>query len=31
VEDLIDVGDTIPDNPQDGTIVIPAPAVVVSR
>ena len=31
VEDLIDAGDPIPDNPQDGTIVIPAPAVVVSR
>ena len=30
-EDLIDAGDPIPDNPQDGTIVIPAPAVVVSR
>ena len=30
VEDLIDAGDPI-HNPQDGTIVIPAPAVVVSR
>jgi hypothetical protein len=31
VEGLIDAGDTIPDNPQDGMIVISAPAVVVSR
>ena len=31
VEDLIEAGDPIPADPEHGTIVIPAPAVVVSR
>ena len=31
VEDLVESGDPIPDDPGKGTIVIPAPAVVVSR
>ena len=31
VEDLLEAGDPIPYDPTEGTIVIPAPAVVVSH
>ena len=31
VDDLIEAGDAIPDDPQEGTIVIPAPAVLVNH
>ncbi len=31
VEDLVEGGEPIPSGPEDGTIVIPAPAVLVSR
>ena len=31
VDDLIEAGDAIPDDPQEGTIVISTPAVLVSH